>query len=250
MTTSGRTARPSPLRRVALVLVLGSFSIAALLGIATLLTGSSFGENQAKILLTTLATGLASLAVLACFSTLDTRFQPVGVLGALLALVPLGFALYLIWARWDDGASESLFEWFFVTITVAVTLAQVCLLLAAAGNVRRLRWLLWTTVGLAGLMAVVLTGMFRGWISGDEHWRWIGVLAILDVLGTILTIAMARFGGDREPRTSPSPSPAEPSGGQVVLPPALAERVAEAAATTGRTPQQVVQDAVTDYLDR
>lgn len=74
--TSHSSTAPAPtfpLRRVVLYVVIGSFAIAALMGIAALLTGGAFGETEGKILLTTLATGLSALAVLCCLATFDSR---------------------------------------------------------------------------------------------------------------------------------------------------------------------------------
>lgn len=168
-----------------------------------------------------------------------------GAVGAVSALVPFGIALYLIWRDWGtDFPGETLMQWFGVTITIAVVLAQICLLLATAGDAGRLRGLLWATVGLAALMGLIVIGLITEVLDGDQHWRWIGVVAILDVLGTIVTMALAKFSalGDR-----PAPAVAAADGAGAAdfrLPPDLAAAVSERAGSTGLSPQQVVEDAV------
>ena len=243
-----RKSRNRPLlRRLVLYAVIGSFSLAALMGVVALLAGGSFGRTEGRILSTTLVVGLGSLAVLCCFATLDTRFQLVGVVGALSVLVPVASALYLVWGHWDEDPGTTLLRVLGIGATVAGTFAQVCLLLAAAGAVRRMRVLLWTTVALAVAMAVVISSLVLEWLDGGAHWRWIGVLAILDVLGTIVTIALARFGGRRE--TAAVPTAATGGGaGAVALPADLADAVDRRAAETGSTPERVVAAAVAEYL--
>jgi len=59
MTTSPRTT----LRRLILAATIGSFSIAALMGVVALL-GGGFGDDQWRVLTTTLVAGFASVAVL------------------------------------------------------------------------------------------------------------------------------------------------------------------------------------------
>ena len=54
----------SAFRRIAATLTIGSFSIAALMGIVALLGGGDFGEGEGKIVLTTLIVGSASICML------------------------------------------------------------------------------------------------------------------------------------------------------------------------------------------
>ena len=51
-------------RRIVVILVIGSFSVAALLGIIALLGGGELGETEGKVLLTTVIVGVESIAVL------------------------------------------------------------------------------------------------------------------------------------------------------------------------------------------
>src|SRR5690242_6967727 len=121
---AGPMIETSTFRRVAATLTIGSFSIAALMGIAALLGGGDFGEGEGKVLLTTLIVGSASICMLCNLATSGTRFAPVGVVGAVAALVPTVTALHLVWQSWDD-IPEGELKVFGVGVVVAVTLSQV-----------------------------------------------------------------------------------------------------------------------------
>src|SRR3954454_13769019 len=125
-------------RRVAATLTIGSFSVAALMGIAALLGGGDFGEGEAKILLTTLIVGSASINLLCYLATAGTRFAGAGALGAAVVVVPVATSLHLVWQDWND-VPEGELKVFGIGVVAAVTLAQVCLLLALAGERENLR---------------------------------------------------------------------------------------------------------------
>lgn len=230
-----------PVRRIAATLTIGSFSIAALMGIVALLGGGDFGTGEQRVLLTTLIVGSASICMLCYLATGGTRFVAVGVAGAVALALPVSTALVLVWSDWDD-VPDGLLKSFGVGVVVAVTLAQVCLLLGVAGERSGLRLVLGGTVVLAGILALLVAGMILEAFAGDDIWRPLGVVAILDVLGTLVTIALAKFGGKDESAADGRLC--------VTLAPAQADAVARRAAESGRTPDQVVAEAVEQYLRR
>ena len=63
------TPTTAPIRRWIVRLTIGSFSVAALMGIVALLGGGEFGETEGRILLTTLLVGVVSIAVLCYLAT-------------------------------------------------------------------------------------------------------------------------------------------------------------------------------------
>ena len=231
----------SSLRSLVVAATIGSFSVAALLGVIALLGGGAFGEGEGRILLTTLLIGSGSIAMLCCLATDETPYRWVGVLGGLTVLVPVTTGLLMIWQSWD-GQDEGMLQTFGVGTTLGVTVAQICLLLALAHDRRTLRLLLWGTVVLALVLGGTVSSMIIGQTATDSSARFVGVVAILDVLGTVVTIALARFG---------SSAPAVMRHGGVprtfTLPDAVAARVTARAAVTGRTPEEVVVEAV-DHL--
>ena len=72
----------APVRRLVVFLTIGSFSIAALMGVIALLGGGSFGEREGQVLMTTLIVGTTSVAMLCYLATSGTRFQVVGASGS------------------------------------------------------------------------------------------------------------------------------------------------------------------------
>jgi hypothetical protein len=222
----------SPVRMI-LTVAITSFSVAALMGIVALF-GGDFGETEARVLLTTLVVGCASMAVLCFLSTAGSRWAWVGVLGGVVAALPTVIALVLIWGDWDD-VPVSLLRTFFVGLVAALTLAQVSLLLSLAH--RAVPWLLWSTVAVAVVLAGVVSGQILAEDSSDGVLRLTGVLGILDVLGTVVVIGLALFGRPR------ADAPAT-----VVLPAALAAAIGARAAAAGRTREDLVAEAVARYL--
>ncbi len=232
--------RPAaPVRRLVVGLTIGSFSVAALMGIVALLGGGAFGEAEGQVLLTTLVVGVTSVAMLCYLAAAGTRYQAVGAVGGILVLLPATQALLLVWnqSSWDD---EAFFKLFGVGITLAATLAQISLLLGVAGGLRRLRAVLWPTVALATGVAGVICSMVLFESGGDGTFRLLGVMAILDVLGTVTTLALAVFGNRASDET----------GAPVGIPTRLEAPLAAAVAGSGRTRDEIVAEALDSWLGR
>ena len=235
------TPSTAPVRRWIVRITLGSFSLAALMGIAALLGGGDFGETEGRILLTTLLVGVVSIAVLCYLATAGRSSQPVGVVGGVTAMVPFVTGLLLIWGDLQNGPAEGLLRTFGVGVIVAATLAQVCLLLALGEKAAPLaRRLLLGTIALAALVAVLTSVLVLGYDpDGDGFYRALGVVAILDVLGTVVGAALLKFGpgGSSEDRV-----------GAIDLPPDLEARLARHTGATGQSRDEVVAAAVDRYL--
>ena len=220
------------LRRLVSATVIGSFSLAALMGILTLLGGGDFGDTETRVLLTTVIVGVESVAVLCYLSILGRPLAAVGLLGGVVSLVASGLALYLVWG--GDDASE-LWRTFGVSVTVAASLAQASLLIALAGRQGIGVSLALTLVAIAVVATMVAIPIVGDDDPGGGYWRGFGVVAILDVLGTVVLTATSAF--RRQP---PAVAP--------LLSPALQQRIAEAARDRGTSPDQLVSDALDAYL--
>ena len=242
MATSSATTTTAPIRRWIVRVTVGSFSLAALLGIVALLSGGEFGETEGRILLTTLLVGVVSIAVLCYLTTAGRRTQPVGVAGGVTVLVPLVTGLLLIWGD-SDGSSDGLVKTFAIGGIVAATLAQVCLLLAPTGRGSSLaRRMLTATIGTAALLAVMTSLLVLGVHPGDDgFYRAVGVVAILDVLGTVVGAALLKFGPG-------ATTDSTPGGSTLQLPPDVAAALAERAAATGRSRDEVATDILRTHL--
>jgi len=232
----------SSLRSLFVAATIGSFSIAALLGVIALLGGGSFGEGETRVLLTTVLIGSGSIAMLCCLATDETPYRWVGVLGGLTVLVPVVTGLLMIWQSWDDNSDWGLLRTFGVGTTLAITLAQICLLLALAHGRPSLRLLLWGTVALALVLGGTVSAMIIGETGSDGVARFLGVVAILDVLGTVVTIALARFGSSAPTARRTRETMA------VGLPTALVGRLDVYAAHTGVSRDALVVEAVDQFL--
>jgi hypothetical protein len=230
-----------PWRRIVVTLTIGSFAIAALMGIAALLGGGDFGTPEWQVLGTTVLMGCSSMVLLTYLASAGTPYVVLGGLGAVADAVAVVTALILIWGDTTGPASDSLLEVFGVATVVAVTLAQVCLLAATAWRRTALAGLLWGTMAVATLLAAMVTALILGSDIGDNGARFFGVVGIVDVLGTIVTIALAAVGDS--PTRGASTGPLE-----VELNAEIAERVRRRAAVTGRPAPDLVVEAVEHWL--
>jgi hypothetical protein len=236
MTNSGI---PS-VRRWVVRLTIGSFSLAALMGVAALLRPGRFGSTEGRILLTTLIVGVTSVLMLCYLAASGERSQVLGVAGGVAALVSATGILVAIWGWPDTDPPIALIRTFGVAGVLALTLAQFSLLVSVVRRRPALVRLLAATMALGAVLATLLAIAILGWWHpSDTGARLIGVVAILDVLGTVVTMAIGIFGSQARP-------PDASLG--VTLPPDLAEAVRARAEETGRAPDQVVLDAVRGYV--
>lgn len=194
------------LRRVVARFVIGTFALAAALGIYALVKPGPLGEVEGDVLLTTTIVGAAALAALCYLASSASRWWPVGAAGAVIAIVPVAISLVLVWG--DTSLSDGWWRTYGISMTVAITLAQISLLAGLTGDARRRqRWLLTTTALIASAVAaVVIVLLLSDGGIGDDVMRVLGVLAILDALGSITLIALRVFGG-RAPTDRRSPAP-------------------------------------------
>ena len=222
-------------RRAVLAVTITSFSIAALMGIAALLGAGDFGETEARILGTTVLVGCGSVLTLACLVPFETRWRVVSIGGFVVTLGTVALALAMIWdgsVSETDTAEKAL----GVGVTLALTLAQLCLLLGVSVRRPSVSPLVWITIALAMLLAGLVISLIVGESEpSDGVWRLLGVMAILDVLGTLVAIAIGVFGRDERVLS-------------VTLSPAVAERVQAESRASGRSVTDLVDEALDRYL--
>ena len=183
------------LRRVVARFVIGTFALAAALGIYALVKPGPLGEVEGNVLLTTTIIGAAALAALCYLASSAGSWWPVGAVGGVVAVVPVAISLMLVWG--DFQYSDGWWRTYGISMTLALTLAQISLLAGLTGAARqRQRWLLISTALVAAAVAAVIIMLLLsdGGI-GDDLIRLLGILAILDALGSITLIALRVFGG-------------------------------------------------------
>ena len=235
-----RFGRISSVRRLVVRLTIGSFAIAALMGITALLVPGRFGSVQGRILLSTLIVGVTSVLMLCYLAIGDSRSRWLGVLGGVAAVTAAVCALDMFWGHWQHDPGVALLRTFGVSGIVALTLAQFSLLLAVIRRGGAVAYLLRSTLAVGTVLAGLLIGAVLGWNPGDAAARLIGVVAILDVLGTVVTIALGVFGGDRYRAARPL---------KVELREPLATRVRARAEASGSDPAEFVVEAVARYME-
>jgi hypothetical protein len=177
-------------RRVAIIAIIVSLSITALVGIVVLLTGAD-SDVLSEILLTTLVLAAFSVTSLCHLAVVGRAPQVVGFVGIVASACAFIVSEMLIWS--NGSLASGPINWLTVlgVLTVlALSLAHANLMLLLESRKRKI-----VRIGLRitlGLIALVATGIWislldNGLISySDWYWRVFGVLAILDVLGTIV----------------------------------------------------------------
>jgi len=220
----------SDVRRVVLAVTISSFTIAALMGIGALLGAGDFGETGVRVLLTTVVVGCASVVTLCCLVVVGGRFQWVGAAGFLLVLSTTALGLLLVWDT-SEELVDNLYQTFGIAVTLSLTLAQICLLLGLAGSRRALASLMWATVGLTLVVAGMVSALIVEYDASDGFLRTLGIVGILDVLGTLTTIAIGVFGRDDRSVS-------------ISLAPAVAARLEAESVRTGRSVRELVNEAV------
>ncbi len=241
-------------RRAAIIAIIGSLAIAALLGIIALLSGE-FGVLQSRVLLTTLTIAGFGTTALCHLAVVTRSVRVVGFVGIGASLGAAICAFVLIWVDWDTWWEQT--EWWWKSLAIfsiiAVSLAQANLLLLLAGRPQPLiRIALAVTLSAVAIVAVMvaLPLLTNGDIpgdAGDSYWRIFGVLTILDALGTI---ALPILGLVLRTSSASHPDAATPSSPHLALelPPDLAARVDEAASRAGVAREEFALDAIARAL--
>jgi hypothetical protein len=180
-------------RRAAIIAIIVSLSIAALVGIVVLLTGAN-NEVLSKILGTTLVLAAFSVTSLCHLAVVGKAPQIVGFVGIVASGCAFAVADILLWSNGtlSNEWSQNLYRTLWVLTVLALSLAHANLMLLLEPRKHRgVRIGLRVTLALIALVAIGIwipildNGTFPG--SHDEwYWRLFGVLAILDVLGTIV----------------------------------------------------------------
>jgi len=234
-------------RKITARVTVGTFTVAALIGIAILLLPGQIGQTETRILLTTLLVGMANALLLCCLTTAGRRpAQRLGIAGAVATLVAFLIGMTL---TWSDLSGDHGWVWrgFGVSSVIAGTIAQCCLLLLTTADVRRsVRWVrvgaLTAAAALAALLcAVILDGRF----DSETFARVVGVVAVLDALGTVVLVALTRLAPREQAAATASAADATAT---VTLSGPMAGLVIRRAADTGTDPDTVVALAVDRYL--
>ena len=178
-------------KRAALWFLIVSVVLSALSGIIAIVSGT-FGDLQARIILTTLTISAASLCALACGALWESgRGKTLPAAGILLAVVTAAVFIFGIWSKisneefWKFAASLGL---------IAVASAHACLL-SLATLARRFAWSRVAAFVLVYLLALEFIYVIYATPKGDTFVRIIGVTSIMVAALTILTPVFHRLSG-------------------------------------------------------
>lgn len=203
--TEPNPARPMALgrwRRVAVVTIIVSLAVTAVVGIVAILLGN-FSDVQGRVMLTTLLIGIVSILALCDLAGLDRAYRWLSTAGLVVTTIALVTGLIVIW--WDyDGPDplEIIWKGFGIAGVAAVSCAHASLLLMLGKRTNRVvRVGLLVTIGLIAVLFALLSALILtdGNLAEDAYIRLVGTVAILDVLGTIVVPVVALFLRDRSP---------------------------------------------------
>ena len=233
-------------RRAAIIAIIASLAATALVGIIVLLSGSS-SDTLSRILLTTLTLAAFSVTSLCHLAVVGKAPQVVGFVGIVASIGAFVAAEVLVWSNdvLSSDASQNWFRALGILTVLALSLAHTNLMLLLQSRKRRI-----VRIGLRVtivLIAVVASGI---WIplldngtfpdsNSDWYWRLFGVLAILDVLGTIVLPVTGAILRD-------APRNAEP---QLVLPADLIDKLDALAQKQNMTRDAVALDILNRAVD-
>jgi hypothetical protein len=258
MTSLGITAENRALkgvRRAAVWTIIVSLVFAALIGIATIVSGE-FGELQGKVLLTTLAVAGAAILALCHLAVLGRDVKVLGWIGIGTSAITLAAAVTLIWWSWDDiemygngSVYMNITKLFAISLLLAVSFAHANLMLLLANApfnwmrvVLDLNLVLIGIVPLLVIPVILSDGGFPPQSLSDMYWRFFGVVLILDALGTVALPVITLIA--RGKQRAAGLDPIQPSVVEFTLRGERAEWVGREAAAAKKSPLAVVEGLI------
>lgn len=186
------TARQFDIKRVFLASLIVSLSISALITILVFLFGD-FGQTELQLLFTTLTIGGYSLTGLCSAVLYDRReYIPLAFSGMIVSV--LGF-LSTVGVIWDIIDFNNIGKLVIIFIILAFSIAHSSLLLLVRSDKNLVNLSLKVTIRfiiIVALMLIYLVLMEFDYVS-EFYYRLLGVFAVLDVLGTIVTPILKKF---------------------------------------------------------
>lgn len=186
------TSQQFSIKRAFLVSLIASLSISALIAIFVFLIGD-FGETEIKLLLTTLTIGGYSLTGL-CSSVLYDRRKYISLAFSGIIVSVLGF-LITVGTIWDIVEFDDIWKSVIIFIILAFSIAHSSLLLLARSDKNLANSSLTATIVFIIIVALMLIYLVLVEFDNvDEfYYRLLGVFAVLDILGTIVTPILKKF---------------------------------------------------------
>lgn len=179
-------------RKLFLILLISSLSFSALIAIFVFLFGD-LGELEMRLLFTTLTIGGYSLTGL-CSSVLKDKkkFTAVASIGIIISV--LGFFITAC-AIWDFIPFSDVWKVILIFMILSFSIAHGSLILLIYPDKKVVNIAVAATIAFITTVASMLTYIIlMEFVYIDEYFfRLLGVFAVLDVLGTIVTPILKRF---------------------------------------------------------
>ena len=223
MTTTFPFGRVRP---IMLRVVIASLVVAAVVAIVSIAT-ANFGETSWRLIATAVL-----FTAFALFSWYDAdvsskRSTPFALVSFAVSIYLFVAGMVKIWAPDRAPADPYAYEpwsafdgfggWLVVALIARVALLHVHLVLATGARLRYpvMSVVTSVTLVLVATLAVLLTlpFLFTSLDPGEPYWRAVGVVAVLDALGTVLVpLGYQLFAGPSGPAPGPAPASVTASG--------------------------------------
>lgn len=182
------------LKRLFLIGVVSSLVVSAIVGIFVLLRGN-FDSTDWKVLGTTFAVGVFSITSLANLRTLDSGNSLIRSFSAVSIIISIAALCLVAGLLWAESTSDIIGKFTATFSVLAVSSAHASLLLPLRAHSARQKVIVTATLMFIAAVATMIIYLILASDTevGDMYYRILGVFAILDVLGTIISPIMARF---------------------------------------------------------
>ncbi len=174
------------IRRTLLRVAIFALCVSALVGIAAVLS-ARLDQTEEQILLTHVAIAVYSFLALAA-ATVAKRHPRLAAAGWCACGSGLLLALVLIWGEWS-GNHDDLWRWTFICFVVAFTLAHGSLIesLRRDSDGAAVRLVSSATIGAVSVTGILIAAGIAAAVQVDDSYlRLLGVVGILDVLGSLV----------------------------------------------------------------
>lgn len=186
--------RLSSIQRKLLIALVSSLILAAVLALTVVLTGD-LSETGTKVLLTTIS--LATFSITAMASSVPSKrdaFRLVAPMGLVSSIAAFALSTYFTWGEPNfETATFKLAKLLAILIIIAVASAHTALLQRGTGHGSTTDTVVTGTLLCTGTLTLLLIGALILEEFPDGFARLIGALAILGVLGTLLTPLLPRI---------------------------------------------------------
>jgi len=180
-------AQQFSIRRVLLLLLIISLSASALIAIVIFLL-RSFGSLQLKVLFTTFIVGVFSLTGLCSSALYDKKiFLPLAFSGLASSVVSFILTTFLIWEFIDF--SSDIGKLLAISVILSISIAHSSLLFLIIPTKKSVQISQAATIVFIAIvcMMLILLVLFELNTVDEFYFRLLGVFAVLDILGTIIT---------------------------------------------------------------